>query len=461
MLNPGDSVLIGVSGGPDSLALLYILVELAPDLSLRLGVAHLNHGLRGPDSDDDAEFVSSISKKLNLACYTERADVRAYRDRHGLSLEEAARHVRYRFFSKTGDRNGYGKIAVGHHRDDNAELVLINMLRGSGPLGLSGIPPVRDDTIVRPLMGLSRSRIIDFLAENEIQYVSDVSNEDDRFIRNRIRHRLIPELKEKYNPKIVEILNRQSSVIRDEEEWIETIIQPIFDQVVTDTKDDSVSVSVKKINSLHVGARRRIIRKAIARVKGDIRRMTFLHIEATIRLAETGPKYGSIDLPGKIRIARAGDLMILSKGENAADRRRRPLAGIEPVPFAYTVTRPGIWFIKEIDSYFKFSETGREALSALRAFEGTVAFFDQDRVSFPLVVRNVRPGDRFRPLGMDGTQKVKKYFINNKVERTRRAKCPILLCGDRIIWLAGYRINESVKIVPGTRNVLKVELLLA
>ena len=195
MVQNGDAVLVAVSGGADSVALVYILLELAPQYSFRMAIAHLNHCLREKESDRDEAFVASLAKKLELPFYIGREDVLRYQKRHRLSLEDAARQVRYRFYDSIAAKYGYGKIALGHHADDNAELVLMNLLRGSGPLGLSGIPPVRDNRIVRPLINLRRSEIMDYAAVKKLDYVTDSSNWNLKFHRNKIRARLIPQLK--------------------------------------------------------------------------------------------------------------------------------------------------------------------------------------------------------------------------------------------------------------------------
>ncbi len=469
MFQPGDSVLIGVSGGPDSVALLYLLIDLAPSLSLRLGIAHLNHGLRGLDSDYDAQFVLSLAQRLGLACYIEKIDIHRYRHRYKLSLEEAGRHIRYRFLKKIAKQNGFNKIAVGHHRDDNAEHVLMYMIRGSGPLGLSGVPPIREGMIVRPLVGLTRSQLIGFLSKKKITYVFDKSNSDDRFIRNRVRNRLIPTLKEAYNPRIVETLDRQASIIRSEEEWLETIVQQMYGQSVVDEKVESVTISIRKIYAFPVAAKRRIIRKAIYRIKGNLRCITFSHIEAVIFLMENGPAYGSLDLPDRIRAARSGDFLIFSKEKKSLRRstwRRNPA---KSVSYEYTILKPESLFIREIGARLMLTEIDRIDLPDFSLFEDKiddgvchpVAFFDRKSVDFPMVIRNVRPGDRFVPMGMTGTQKVSKFFINNKIDPSQRAVCPVLLSRNRIIWVVGHRIDEAGKVLPSTRNILKVELFLA
>ena len=461
MLKPGDSVLVGVSGGPDSVALFHLLLTLAPHFSLRLGVAHLNHCLRQNDSDKDAEFVASLAGRFDIPFFMHKADVRRYQLENKLSLEEAARRVRYTFLNKEAEKNRFNKIALGHHFDDNAELVLMNLFRGSGPLGISGIPPIRDGKIIRPLIQSNRSEIIAFLDQNGLKYTSDVSNRDTRFLRNRVRHDLIPLLKTSYNPKISQSLNRLASIIRSEEEWIENLIHPLFEKAAINIQDAQIALSVSILSQIHVAAQRRIIRKAILKIKGNLRRIGLTHIDSAINLVESGPVYGNVDLPDRIRIRRKGDVLLFSKEKNTLRSGDATSDREEMFAFEYRIEKPESLFIKEIGAHIKFTEMSIENLPDLCGSGQHTGFFDKDVLSFPMVLRNFRQGDRFTPLGMTGTQKIKKFFIDKKVPRKERIKCPILLCREKIIWVAGYRIDESVKVKPTTKNVLCIELSLA
>ena len=461
MLKPGDSVLIGVSGGPDSVALFHVLLTLASRFSLRIGVAHLDHCLRQNDSDKDAEFVASLAARFDIPCYIHKANVRKYQLEKKLSLEEAARRVRHTFLNRVAGKNSFNKIALGHHFDDNAELVLMNLFRGSGPLGISGIPPVRDGKFIRPLIQSNRSEIIAFLDKNGLKYISDASNRDTRFLRNRIRHDLIPLLKTSYNPKISQSLNRLASVIRSEEEWIEDVIYPLFKKAAINIQDGQIALSVSILNQIHVAAQRRIIRKAIAITKGNLRRINFAHIDSVTNLLDRGPEYGALDLPDRIRIQRKRDVLLFSREKNTMRHSDITSGRAEIFTFEYIIAKPESLFIKEISAHINFTEMGIENLPDLCHAGQNTGFFDRDALSFPLVLRNFRHGDRFTPLGMTGTQKIKNFFINKKVPRKERARCPILLFQGKIIWVAGYRIDESVKVEPSTKNVLKVELSLA
>jgi len=461
MFAAGDSVLVAVSGGADSVALAQVLLTLAGEYSLRLAVAHLNHSLREKDADSDAEFVAAFARGLNLPVYTEKKDVRAFQRRRHISLEEAARQVRYDFFDKIAARHGFNKIAIGHHSHDNAELVLMNLLRGSGPLGLSGIIPVRDGKIVRPFIHLKRSDIQAYIAEKKLIHVTDASNADPSFRRNRIRHHLIPELEKSYNPGIIETLNRLGTIMRDEDQWIDDHLSPVFKKCVAVKSSGAISVDIARLGKLATAAQRRIIRKAILSVKKDLRRITLLHVDAVLTLMEKGPDHGCLNLPHGILVARnAAELSITPDRASLVTRqgkRARPIV----VDYQYTVSSPGTLCVKEAGVFITLTEIGVEDVPELKNTGPRLAFCDMASLQFPLIVRNIRPGDRFSPLGLNGSQKVKKYFNSHKIPGCQRRKCPVLLSAGRIIWLVGYRIDNCVKIGPHTRRVLKAELLLA
>ncbi len=461
MLKPRDSVLIGVSGGPDSVALLHMLFKIAHRLSLRLGVAHLNHCLRQIDSDKDAKFVEALATAFDMPCYVQKRDIRRYQRENRLSLEEAARCVRYEFLEDIAKTHRYNKIALGHHADDNAELVLMNLFRGAGTQGLSGIPPKRDDRIIRPMIKLRRADIINYLDQNRLEYVVDQTNTDMRHLRNRVRHDLIPVLKTSYNPNISETLNRLSSIIRSEEEWIGDVVCPFFEKAVLRVRRNHIELSIQVLNCYHEALQRRVIRMAVAKVKGDLRRIGFTNIDSVVALLMKKSPFGKIDFPDGIRIRRDQDTILIYRRQkrgrdDPGDNDRKDV-----VYFEYQIEKFEPVFIKEINASIRFSEMGIENVPDYRSTGQHAIFFDKDALNFPLVLRNFRPGDAFRPLGVNGRQKLKKFFIDQKVPRNERLKCPILLSCGKIIWVVGHRIDESVKVTSATKNVLKVELLLA
>ena len=309
MLSGHDSVLVGVSGGPDSVALLHALLDCAHRFSIDLGIAHVNHCLRMEDSDNDAAFVEALAKKLGLPFHLATKDVGALQQESGLSMQEAARLVRYRFYRQTAKERGYTKIALGHHGGDNAELVLMYLLRGSGSLGISGIPPAREGLFIRPLIRQSKSDISDYIAARGLDYVTDKSNKSLKYLRNRIREQLIPELESSYNPQVVDTLNRLSMILREEESWMEEITQPVFQQLTISSDPSSLSMSAPGIQKLHTAAKRRIIRSALKKTKGDLRRITFAHVDSIIKLLEKDKKTRQIHLPGRIRAVKKGNVL--------------------------------------------------------------------------------------------------------------------------------------------------------
>ena len=461
MLKPKDSVIIGVSGGPDSVALLHILLNFVSRFSLKLGIAHLNHCLRQQDSDKDAKFVESLAKTLDLPCYIQKKDVRRYQIENRLSLEEAARCVRYDFLNDIAKTNQYNKIALGHHADDNAELVLMNLFRGSGKRGLSGIPPKRDNRIIRPMINLNRTDIIDYLHQNRLKYVVDLSNEDTRHLRNRVRHDLIPVLKKAYNPNISDTLNRLSSIIRSEEEWIEDMLLPFFEKTVLNFRENHIELSVPLLNKYHKALQRRIIRIALEKAKGNLNRIGFANIDSVIDLFVKKSSSGKINLADGLKIQRDRNTIHIYKGQRRGRDCFPDDDGWDTFSFEYQIEKFEPVFIQEIKAHIRFVEMHIENMPDYRCAGQHANFFDKDAINFPMVLRNFRPGDSFRPLGMSGTQKLKKFFTDKKVPRSERLKCPILLSGGKIIWVVGHRIDESVKVTPTTKNVLKVELLLA
>ncbi len=458
MFRPNDRVLVGVSGGPDSVALLHVLDAMGDRLPLNLAVAHLNHGLRGEASDRDESFARNLAGKMGAPFFCEQTDVYAMAAQ-GFSLEEAGRRARYGFFHRIADLHGFEKIALGHHADDNAESVLMYLLRGSGILGLSGISPVRNPRIVRPLIRLHRKDILRYLSENRLNWVSDASNEDVGFVRNRIRRQLIPQLQKQYNPQIIHALNRLSDLARAEETWLVSITTPLLKAATVREEICRMELCVRILRTHPVGALRRILRQAVERIKGDLRRISLAHADAAVKLVYGDNDRAGLDLPDRIRIQRNQDRLIISKEESCPRIRR---SGPAPSGFCYTIdsdTRS--LFIEPIGAYLILTRLENSGFQMIQNSGNSVAFMDCDCVRFPLRVRNPMPGDRFVPLGMKGRQKLKKYLINRKVPRPLRSRCPVLLSQDQIIWIGGHQIDDSVKVTSKTRHVLKIELLLA
>ena len=313
MFRTADAVLLAVSGGPDSMALVRVMMGLSTELGIRIGLAHLNHGLRNGDADLDQSFVQQFAETHGLPCFCETRDVAALAGHWKTSLEDAGRRARYDFFSRTAAANGYTCIATGHTRDDNAEQVLMALLRGSGPSGLSGIPAKRDDRVIRPLIDRSKNEILAFLDAVEQTFVTDDSNRDPAFLRNRIRHLLIPLLETEYNPGIKQGLNRLSRILGPEDHFLDEHARQAFDTCVEKKEAASIVLSLPGLEALHPALLPRVLRHAIVSVKSDLRRITHDHISAIRHLIAHAAPGRHIDLPERIRIYKTRNRICVKK----------------------------------------------------------------------------------------------------------------------------------------------------
>lgn len=464
MFKEGDTVLIGVSGGADSVALLHALM-LYKKHTIHIGIAHLNHCLRGDESERDLLFVKQIAENLSIPFHYNRENVKNYQKKNKLSMEEAARVIRYRFLFSTAKQHGYNKIATGHHADDNAELILMNLIRGGGSDGLAGMRPVScGGRIVRPLLTQTKKGIEHFLTTSGIPFVYDSSNSDTAFMRNRIRSELLPGIRAAYNPNIEKTLNRTAAIVSDDLEWLQGIIMPLIDKLLNRKKDGAVELSITELKKQHIAVQRRLCRKAIEYVKGDLRRISLFHTDAALELSLSSKAHTSIDLPGRIRVKKIYDSLAFvreKKNLRSVPASRHKMTSL----FLHSVERPcgqaKTVMISEVGLKLRFSEISQKAGCRLSGFNHKTALLDISKLDFPIIIRNIMPGDRFTPLGMKGTQKLNRYFINNRVTMKHRNNCPVVLSGEKIIWVAGHRIDERFKVLPQTKNILKVELLLA
>lgn len=472
LLEHNDAVLVGLSGGPDSVALLWCLCRLAPKYGLRIGAAHLNHDLRGDESICDAEFAAACASRLEIPFYTETIRVSDYRKRQKLGIEEAARKARYDFLEKTAIAHGYNRLALAHHADDNAELVLMNLLRGSGSAGLSGIPEKRlakgphgqasGLMIIRPLLRVSKEEIFTFLNANHLQWRTDRTNLDTAHLRNRIRHELLPALRKNYNPNIAETLNRFALLAATEEAWVTQTLGSVFNDLILRKDARSIRVSIPGLRRQPDPVVRRVLRQAVRHVKGDLRRISFHHVAAVMTLCRSEREKAALHLPDRLRIEKAADALIISRSptslrEIPAGDHAFPLSP----PITYRLDKPGSMRLSGFGMRISAEVLTGMSSPDYRNAGHLTAFFDMEDLTFPLLIRNYRSGDAFRPLGTAGTQKLKKFFIDHKVPAPERARVPIIECAGRIIWVAGHRIDERVKITGSTRRILKIQLALA
>lgn len=437
MLSPSETVVIGVSGGADSLGLLYILSELK-EYDLKLVVSHLNHGIRDREAKRDAEFVEKIAEKLHLHFELQEADAPGLKRRLGLSLEEAGRELRYKFFKEVLSKYHAQKIATAHTLDDQAETMLMRFIKGSGPSGLSGIPPVSEGNIIRPLIETPKSEIENYLNSRGISWVEDSTNRSRVFLRNRIRHELIPEL-QKYNPKIKYTLARTAEIFRVEGDFIESRAKNWIEYVFKSVDDGELVGSVSRYKAIPEALRFVVLRIAIEKLKGNLRKISFNHITSIDELLLSGTPSGEISLPDESLVAKGYDLFFIS---SKSQLKRE---------FSYKIPSIGKWSFPQVE--IELEITKPESFGE----DEFVAFFDSDSAEFPIEVRSFHPGDRFMPFGMRSYKKVKRFLIDEKMPRYLRNRIPIFLSKDEIMWIGGKRIDERFKVTG--EKALKIKLI--
>ncbi|PIQ84141.1 MAG: tRNA lysidine(34) synthetase TilS [Candidatus Omnitrophica bacterium CG11_big_fil_rev_8_21_14_0_20_63_9] len=306
LLTSGERVVVAVSGGADSVALLHLLISLPRSWRLSVHVAHLDHGLR-PESSDDAEFVNSLAQRWQVPCTIERRDVRRRCAQEGWSLEDGARRVRYEFLLELAQRHSAGRLALAHTADDQAETVLLRLLRGSGLLGLGAMPPQRQLSgvaLIRPLLGIWRLELLAYLRHVRVGFREDASNRDVRFVRNRIRHELLPLLEQRYNPHVKGLLTQLAEQSRWEYAYLEQAAQRQWRRTAKPTAEGGLRIAVDRFARQPKAVQRHLIRQAVRQLKGDLTAFEFKHWREVEQLFLDRPNGTIVHLPGGVRLRR-------------------------------------------------------------------------------------------------------------------------------------------------------------
>ncbi len=443
LLKKGESVVVALSGGPDSTALLTVLFTIAQKMNLKLIVAHFNHRLRGREADADEKFSRDLAQKMDLHFFSGSMDKKS--KKKGISPEDFYRRQRYDFLDKVAKDNGAQKIAIGHNMNDQAETVLLNLLRGSGLEGLKGFLPKRDGKIVRPLVEISRQEIISFLEAAGISYRVDKTNKDDVHLRNKIRMQLIPYLKENYNSKIEENLAQMAAILRNEDEFIKGYTAKMLQSPAIQKGETCVLLKVNLVKKMPVAIRWRLFKTILEDLSPENNGISFAHVVSLDDLMKKSASGRKVVLPMKLEARREYDDLILEKQKTSSG----------PVIFKRALVIPGSTYIKEKNLVVKSRIIKKRNIDFGNR---DVIYLDLDKLHLPVTVRNRREGDWFQPLGMTGRQKLKKYFIDHKILPSRRDE--ILLFVDKlsVICIETMHLNERVKISPQTNNVLKLEI---
>jgi tRNA(Ile)-lysidine synthase len=459
MLEAGDAVVLGISGGPDSLCLAHALLSLRGELGVTLHLAHLDHGIRGQESQEDAAFIAELARQWQIPATVESGNVPQYARAHKLAIEEAARRTRYLFLGRVAQEIGARCVAVGHNADDQVETILMHLMRGSGLSGLRGMLYVQllgaepwwsgpTLKLIRPLLDVPRQEIERYCQDHGLQPRFDRSNLDTTYHRNRIRHELMPHL-ESFNPRIREVLRRSAQVIADDYDYLRLHGLDTWSKLAKES-EEAVTFPLHAWLQLHPSLQRQLLREAIRRLRRSLRDITWTHVEQArigLQRLESGAQ---ITLPQGLSLFKGYDHFTIGEEICHPDV---PLLLREPLP----LTVPGVtrlpqssWAVST--EILASEEVEQEALENTDPWQ---SFLDLETTGLDLSLRVRRPGDHFQPLGMRGESKsLNAFMIDAKIPRQIRDQLPLAVSPAHIVWVAGYRIDERAKVTDLTDRVV-------
>ncbi|MGV8905142.1 MAG: tRNA lysidine(34) synthetase TilS [Acetobacterium sp.] len=454
ILMAGDHVLIGVSGGADSLALLYFLDKYANDLGLNIGAAHLHHGLRGEAADADEDFVKNFCREKAIPFFSRQRDIRKIAVDEKISIEEAGRNERYNFFSWIAQANGYNRIAMGHHINDQAETLLMRLIRGTGIKGVSGIKSIRDGLFIRPFLCLEKTEIISYCGENHLAYRTDATNFQKDVTRNKIRLDIMPMIRE-INPKAEVHFNDFTKIAFEYEAFFEDYVDLIQDRLLNVEKDRVLLDRDQWLSEKPV-VQKEILRRAIYKFKGSLMEIEYNHITAFYSLLKSNKTRWELHFPHDIRIIRRYERIMVT---NKEEKINKPLTPIE--------IRPNkTWIFSEKRLILETKLINQQQFKEISYFfskeikNHSEKYFDYDKIGCVLNLRSRKPGDFFHPVGVSGRKMIKKYFIDKKIDRNLRDEIPLLAMNSEILWIIGYGINNRLLADAESKNILKVNVTL-
>jgi tRNA(Ile)-lysidine synthase len=438
LFRPGDTLVVALSGGADSVFLLDLLTRL-PGYSLHLIAAHLNHALRGAESDADEEFCRELASRYAIPYESRRVDVAKMAADFRLNLEDAGRRARIEFLDEVRSRYGAAAVTLAHHADDQAETVLMRLLRGSGTTGLSGMAYRNRRGYLRPLLDISRADIERYLLSRGLGWREDASNSDTAYLRNRIRHQLLPLLEE-YNPAVRSGLAATASLLGDDETLLDELTKQAFAGSCR-MEEGRVACSAGQLRALNPALRRRVLRRAFVQLTGTLAGVGLRHVDALCDLIDSARPNARLALPQGVAAVREYDRLLLLRAD----------AEIRDASFELLITGPGLYDLPHGGSIAVDASGTPSFLTDSRT-----ACFDLGSMPFPWLVRTFRPGDRIAPFGMSGRKKVKDIFIDRKIPISERKRIPLLFCGDELVWVAGVCVSESCRIDAPSDAVVRV-----
>ena len=452
LISGQQTLLVAVSGGPDSVCLLHLLFNLHRELGIVLHAAHLNHQLRGTESDADARYVSDLAHQLGIPATIEGHDVKSYQIQHHISLEEAAREVRYDFLAKVAKSAGASQVAVGHTIDDHIETILLHMIRGTGINGLRGLQPrtewrLKGDknsvTVIRPLLRVRREETATYCHDHKLSPRLDASNLSLSLLRNRVRHQLLPELRS-YNPQIADALLRTAQIAKDDLAFLDSEAARLWIQIVQE-QEDRIILDKGSFLELPPALKRHLLRTAIEKLLGTLKDIETRHIDGIMAVL-TKPAGRRISLPGGLVFTIDYDRYFLAP-ETAPLSPFPALEGEFPLNLPGETSLPG-WHVAA-------TVASREQMAEKN--DNFTAFLDFDETGDKLVARSRASGDRFQPLGLSQPKKLGEFMIDARIPRAWRQRIPVVCSPKQIVWVAGWRIDERVKVTSNTSRILRLK----
>jgi tRNA(Ile)-lysidine synthase len=455
LVSAGDRIVVAVSGGADSVALVHLLLEIAPSLDAAVvGIAHLHHGLRGSDADADQAFVGALAAGLALQFHASSRDVGALARDRGISVEQAGHEARRAFYAWAIAASGASVLATGHTADDQAETVLLRLIRGAGTRGLGGIHP-RHGRVVRPLIDMTRAELRRYLAARHVAWREDATNDDPAIVRNRVRRELVPLLRERFSPAVVGALARAADVLRDDEAYLEVAATAAAASVVLQG-DGSVMLDRERLARLHPALARRVVRQAI-RAVGRGGSVGARHVDSVLELVQGPGREAQVLLPEASATVSAGRITVRERREAGRPAR----AGRDPMPAPIELVVPGDTDVPGMGLQFTATTLAGSAAESAASLGQTpdMVVLDAGAATGGLFVRTRRPGDRLRPMGLAGRKKLQDLFVDRGVPRAERDRVAVVVdAHDAVVWVVGHAVSEAAVPRPPVSSVLLLKV---